>query len=45
MHELSPYNMDRTISIHGEVKGIAEAEQQITEKLRQFEVQISHPYL
>jgi len=41
MHELSPYNMDRTISIHGEVKGIAEAEQQITEKLRQFETDMA----
>lgn len=45
MHELSPYNMDRTISIHGEVKGISEAEQQITEKLRQFEVPSSHSFL
>ncbi|CBY40123.1 unnamed protein product [Oikopleura dioica] len=41
MHELSPYNMDRTISIHGEVKGISEAEQQITEKLRQFETDMA----
>lgn len=41
MHELSPYNMDRTISIHGEVKGIAEAEQLITEKLRQFETDMA----
>ncbi|CAG5105792.1 Oidioi.mRNA.OKI2018_I69.chr1.g2458.t1.cds [Oikopleura dioica] len=41
MHDLSPYNMDRTISIHGEIKGIAEAEQQITEKLRQFETDMA----
>ena len=38
MHDLSPYNLDRTISIHGEIKGISEAEQMISEKLRQYEV-------
>ena len=38
MHDISPYNLDRTISISGELKEIAEAEQAITEKLRQYEV-------
>ena len=39
MHDLSPYNLDRTISIHGAIKQISEAEQLISEKLRQYEVQ------
>ena len=38
MHDLSPYNLDRIISIHGAVKEISEAEQLISEKLRQYEV-------
>ena len=38
MHDVSPYNLDRTISISGSLKEIADAEQLITEKLRQFEV-------
>lgn len=38
MHDLSPYNLDRTISIHGAIKEISEAEQLISEKLRQYEV-------
>jgi len=38
MHDISPYNLDRTISISGELKEIADAEQLITEKLRQYEV-------
>ena len=38
MHDVSPYNLDRTISITGSLKEIADAEQLITEKLRQFEV-------
>jgi len=37
MHDVSPYNLDRTISITGSLKEIADAEQLITEKLRQFE--------
>jgi len=37
MHDVSPYNLDRTISISGSLKEIADAEQLITEKLRQFE--------
>lgn len=40
MHDISPYNLDRTISISGELKEIADAEQLITEKLRQYESDI-----
>lgn len=40
MHDISPYNLDRTISISGELKEIADAEQLITEKLRQYETDI-----
>lgn len=40
MHDISPYNLDRTVSISGELKEIADAEQLITEKLRQYESDI-----
>ena len=43
MHDVSPYNLDRTISISGSLKEIADAEQLITEKLRQFEV-VTYPF-
>ena len=42
MHDVSPYNLDRTISITGSLKEIADAEQLITEKLRQFEVLLNY---
>ena len=41
MHDISPYNLDRTISISGDLKEIGDAEQLITEKLRQYEVNTS----
>lgn len=41
MHDLSPYNLDRTISIHGAIKEISEAEQLISEKLRQYETDMA----